>query len=215
MGFTKVGGKWISKDGDLGASSSVVADLEEGEHADNMVFQHEGQPEANQDAGPSADSMSGKDRRLAVLELAKRRATKGIGSSSSTTEPIEAPPLSVAPAEGPEQGKKRKRLVKASSLVPVAAAASVEEESSGSPLIHHQRKRPVVEGVSSLQPGEIEVVEVEEGSPPPPPSTRPAPEPACPPSPCQQLPPISQPPTSAPAGQSPGPSAHPAGGASA
>ncbi|XP_068503861.1 uncharacterized protein [Phaseolus vulgaris] len=161
------------------------------------------------------DSMSGKDRRLAVLELAKHRATKGIGSSSSTTEPIEAPPLSVAPAEGPEQGKKRKRLVKASSLVSVAAAASVEEESSGSPLIHRQRKRPVVEGASSLQPEEIEVVEVEEGSPPPPPSIRPAPEPACPPSPCQQLPPISPPPTSPPAGQSPGPSAHPAGGASA
>jgi len=38
MGFTKIGGKWISKDGDLGASSSVAADLEEGEHADNIVF---------------------------------------------------------------------------------------------------------------------------------------------------------------------------------
>ena len=127
--------------------------------------------------------MSGKDRRLAVLELAKRRVAKGTGSSSSTTEPIEAPPLSVTPAEGPEQGKKRKRLVKASSLAPAAAAASAEEESSGSPLIHRQRKKTVVEGVSSLQPGGIEVVEVEEGSPPPSPSTRLAPEPACPPSP--------------------------------
>ena len=88
-----------------------------------------------------------------MLELAKRRAAKGTGSSSSTTEPIEAPPLSVAPAEGPEPGKKRKRLVKASSLVPAAAAASVEEESSGSPLVHRQRKKPVVEGsrLSSLE----------------------------------------------------------------
>ena len=48
------------------------------------------------------DSMSGKERRLALLELAKRRGAKGTGSSSSTTEPIAAPPLSVAPAEGPE-----------------------------------------------------------------------------------------------------------------
>jgi len=54
MGFTKVGGKWISKDGDLGVSSSAAADLEEGEHADDMDFQHEDQPEANQDVGPSA-----------------------------------------------------------------------------------------------------------------------------------------------------------------
>ncbi|XP_068503896.1 uncharacterized protein [Phaseolus vulgaris] len=83
-------------------------------------------------AQPSANSMSGKDRRLALLELAKRRGTKGTGSSSSTTEPIAAPPLSVAPAEGPEQEKKRKRLVKASTSF--AAAASTEEESSGSPL---------------------------------------------------------------------------------
>ena len=77
-----------------------------------------------------------------MLELAKRRGTKGTGSSSFTTEPIAAPPLSVAPAEGPEQGKKRKRLVKAStSLAAAATAASTEEESSGSPLVHRQRKR--------------------------------------------------------------------------
>ncbi|XP_068466377.1 uncharacterized protein [Phaseolus vulgaris] len=147
------------------------------------------------------DSMSGKDRRLALLELAKRRGTKGTGSSSSTTEPIAAPPLSVAPAEGPEQGKKRKRLVKASTSL--AAAASTEEESSGSPLIHRQRKKPAVEGASSLQPGEIEVVEVEEGSPPPP-CAQPASEPTSLPSPGQQLPPTSQLPSSPPAGQSPG-----------
>jgi len=45
MGFTKIGGKWISKDGDHGASSSAAADME---------FQHEDQPETNQDVGPSA-----------------------------------------------------------------------------------------------------------------------------------------------------------------
>ena len=134
--------------------------------------------------------MSGKDKKLALLELAKRRGAKGTGSSSSTTEPIAAPPLSVAPAEGPEQGRKRKRLVKASTSLAAAAAASTEEESSGSPLIHRQRKMPAVEGASSLQPGEIEVVEVEEGSPPPP-FTQPATEPTCFPSPCQQLPPTS------------------------
>ena len=48
MGFTKVGGKWISKDGDLGASSSGVADLEQDEPAD-MDVQHEDPPEDYQD----------------------------------------------------------------------------------------------------------------------------------------------------------------------
>jgi len=46
MGFT-------SKDGDLGASSSVVVDHEEDEHAADMDFQHEDLPEAHQDVGPS------------------------------------------------------------------------------------------------------------------------------------------------------------------
>ena len=54
MGFTKVGGKWISKDGDYDASSSAAVDLDEDEHAANMDFQHEDHPETNQDAGPSA-----------------------------------------------------------------------------------------------------------------------------------------------------------------
>ena len=53
MGFTKIGGKWISKDSDHGASSSVAADLEEEEHAADMNFQHEDHPESNQDVGPS------------------------------------------------------------------------------------------------------------------------------------------------------------------
>ncbi|XP_068486454.1 uncharacterized protein [Phaseolus vulgaris] len=157
--------------------------------------------------------MTGKDRKLALLELAKRRGAKGTGSSSSTTEPIAAPPLSVAPAEGPEPGKKRKRLVKASASS-AAAAASTEEESSGSPLVHRQRKIAAVEGASSLQPGEVEVVEVEEGSSPPP-CAQTATEPINLPSPGHQLPPTTQQLSSPPAGQSPGPSAHPAGGASA
>ena len=44
MGFTKVGGKWISKDGDLGASSSAAADHEQDEQAADMDFQHEDLP---------------------------------------------------------------------------------------------------------------------------------------------------------------------------
>ncbi|XP_068474753.1 uncharacterized protein [Phaseolus vulgaris] len=157
--------------------------------------------------------MSGKDRRKALLELAKLRGAKGTGSSSSTTEPIAAPPLSVAPAEGPEQGRKRRKLVKAFPS-PAAAAPSTEEESSGSPLVHRKRKLPVVGGASSLQPGEIEVVEVEEGSSTPP-FTQPAPVPTCLPSPRQQPSPAPRPPSPPPAGQSLGQSAPPAGGASA
>jgi len=53
MGFTKVGGKWISKDGDFGASSSAAADHEQDEPA-HMDFQHEDLPQAHQDVGPSA-----------------------------------------------------------------------------------------------------------------------------------------------------------------
>ena len=54
MGFTKVGGKWISKDGDHGASSSGATNLEQDEPAD-MDVQHENPPEDFQYAGPSAD----------------------------------------------------------------------------------------------------------------------------------------------------------------
>jgi len=57
MGFTKVGGKWISKDGNFGASSSVAADHEQDEPAD-MDFQNEDLPEAHQDVGPSAGMSS-------------------------------------------------------------------------------------------------------------------------------------------------------------
>jgi len=61
MGFTKVGGKWISKDGDFGASSSVAADHEQDEPAD-MDFLHEDLPEAHQDAGPSAGAGNQEER---------------------------------------------------------------------------------------------------------------------------------------------------------
>ena len=53
MGFTKVGGKLISKDGDHGASSSGVAHLEQDEPAD-MDVQHKDPVGVFQDAGPSA-----------------------------------------------------------------------------------------------------------------------------------------------------------------
>ena len=61
MGFTKVGGKWIRKDGDLGASSSVAADLEQDELAD-MDVQHEDPPENYQDAGPSPGAGNQEER---------------------------------------------------------------------------------------------------------------------------------------------------------
>ena len=61
MGFTKVGGKLISKDGDFGASSSVVADHEQDEPA-NMDFQHEDLLEAHQDAGHSVGARNQEER---------------------------------------------------------------------------------------------------------------------------------------------------------
>ena len=54
MGFTKISGKWVSKDGDHGASSSAAADLDEKEHVADMDFHHEEQPVTNQGAGTSA-----------------------------------------------------------------------------------------------------------------------------------------------------------------
>jgi len=54
MGFTKINGKCVSKDGDHGASSSAAADLDEEEHVAGMDFHHEEQPETNQGAGTSA-----------------------------------------------------------------------------------------------------------------------------------------------------------------
>ena len=60
MGFTKVGGKWIRQDGDHGASSSGVANLEQDELAD-MDVQNEDQPEDYQDAGPRAGARDQED----------------------------------------------------------------------------------------------------------------------------------------------------------
>ena len=62
MGFTNVGGKWISKNGEFGASTSVAADHEQDEHAADMDFQHEDLPKAHQDAGPSVGAGNQEER---------------------------------------------------------------------------------------------------------------------------------------------------------
>jgi len=55
MGFTKINGKWVSKEGDHGASSSVAtADFDEEDQAADMDFNHEEQPETNLGVGTSA-----------------------------------------------------------------------------------------------------------------------------------------------------------------
>ena len=55
MGFTKINGKWVSKDGDHGASSSAAAvNFDEEDQAADMDIHHEEQPEANFGAGTSA-----------------------------------------------------------------------------------------------------------------------------------------------------------------
>ena len=54
MGFTKINGKWVSKDGDHGGSSSVApADFDEDQDA-NMNVQNDEQPATDFDAGTSA-----------------------------------------------------------------------------------------------------------------------------------------------------------------
>jgi len=70
MGFTKVGGKWISKDGDFGASSSVVAGHEQDEPA-GMDFQHEDLPEEHQDAGLSA-GVGNQEERMQTMSSFER-----------------------------------------------------------------------------------------------------------------------------------------------
>jgi len=54
MGFTKINGKWVSKEGDHGASSSATAaDFDEEDQTADMDFHHEEQPETNLGAGTS------------------------------------------------------------------------------------------------------------------------------------------------------------------
>ena len=54
MGFTKISGKWVRKDGDHGASSSAAAAEFDEDQAADMDFHHEEQPETNLGAGTSA-----------------------------------------------------------------------------------------------------------------------------------------------------------------
>ena len=56
MGFTKINGRWVSKDGDRGGSSSATtADFDEEDQATNMDIHNEEQPATNFDAGTSAE----------------------------------------------------------------------------------------------------------------------------------------------------------------
>jgi len=55
MGFTKINGRWVSKDGDHGGSSSAAtADFDEEDQAANMDIHNEEQPATNFDVGTSA-----------------------------------------------------------------------------------------------------------------------------------------------------------------
>ena len=55
MGFTKISGKWVSKDGDHGGSSSAAAaDFDEEDQAADMDIHNEDHPTAAFEAGTSA-----------------------------------------------------------------------------------------------------------------------------------------------------------------
>jgi len=55
MGFTKINGRWVSKNGDHGGSLSVAAaDFDEEDQAADMDIYNEEQPATNFDAGTSA-----------------------------------------------------------------------------------------------------------------------------------------------------------------
>ena len=55
MGFTKINGRWVSKNGDHGGTSSVVAtDFDEEDQVADMDIHNEEQPATNFDAGTSA-----------------------------------------------------------------------------------------------------------------------------------------------------------------
>ena len=60
MGFTKINGRWVSKFGDHGDSSSVVAtDFDEDDQAVDMNIHNEEQPATNFDAGTSVGHQGG------------------------------------------------------------------------------------------------------------------------------------------------------------
>ena len=55
MGFTKINGRWVSKDGDHGGSlTAAAADFDEQDQAADMYIHNEEQPATNFDAGTSA-----------------------------------------------------------------------------------------------------------------------------------------------------------------
>jgi len=55
MGFTKISGRWVSKDGDHGGSSSAAAaDFDEEDQATDMDIHNEEQPATNFEVGTSA-----------------------------------------------------------------------------------------------------------------------------------------------------------------
>ena len=57
MGFTKINGRWVSKEGDHGGSSSVAAaDFDEEDQAVDMDFHNEEQPATNLGAGTSDEN---------------------------------------------------------------------------------------------------------------------------------------------------------------
>jgi len=69
MGFTKINGKWVSKDGDHGASSSAAAtDFDEEDQAADMDFHHEEQPETNLGVGTSAGNQGDKIPSMSSFE---------------------------------------------------------------------------------------------------------------------------------------------------
>jgi len=69
MGFTKINGKWVSKDGDHGGSSSAAAaDFDEEDQAADMDINHEEQPATNFGAGTNAGDQGDKMPSMSSFE---------------------------------------------------------------------------------------------------------------------------------------------------
>jgi len=69
MGFTKINGKWVSKEGNHGASSNVAAaDFDEEDQAADMDFHHEEQPETNLGVGTNAGNQGDKMPSMSSFE---------------------------------------------------------------------------------------------------------------------------------------------------